>query len=164
MLGRKVQFLTKISDFVKLLESSLKIHFGTLGMSWGLRNHFQSQKTLKMAKNSLFWSFFLICGFFRGRRNFYRSMIFFLSEICWTHIWKFSFEFCQLDKNWRKYLRNRYPPPWNRVSGGIQPYLTLKRDPSQHECWMYGGHIVWFSAFLKNYHWIFMWILWDYSR
>ena len=74
-----------LSMALKLLESSLKIHFGILGMSWGLRNHFQSKKTLKMAKNSLFW-IFLICGFFRGRRIFYRSMIFFFRNVFFPYL------------------------------------------------------------------------------
>ena len=38
ILPRNHQFLTKISDFVKLFESSLEIHFGVLWTFWGLRN------------------------------------------------------------------------------------------------------------------------------
>ena len=60
---KKSPILDKISDFVKLLESSLEIHFGTPGTSWGLRNHFQSQKwpkIAKIAKNCIF------VGFCRG--------------------------------------------------------------------------------------------------
>ena len=47
ILPRNHQFLTKISDFVKLFESSREIHFGVLWTFWGLRNHFQSWKYQK---------------------------------------------------------------------------------------------------------------------
>jgi hypothetical protein len=43
----KIIFQQNVFYFVKLFESSLKIYFGPLGTSWGLRNHFGSQKELK---------------------------------------------------------------------------------------------------------------------
>ena len=40
ILPRNHQFLTKISDFVKLFESSPKIHLGVLWTFWGLKNRY----------------------------------------------------------------------------------------------------------------------------
>ena len=54
----KIIFQQNVFYFVKLFESSLKIYFGPLGTSWGLRNHFGSQKQLKKVPNSGFRAFF----------------------------------------------------------------------------------------------------------
>ena len=45
--GRKNYFSTKFFYLAKLLESSLKMYFGPLGTSWGLRKKFGSLKQLK---------------------------------------------------------------------------------------------------------------------
>ncbi len=54
ILPRNQPFLTKISDFVKLFESSLEIHFGVLGTFWGLRNrYYRSDQVTCPPRNDL---------------------------------------------------------------------------------------------------------------
>ena len=54
----KIIFQQNVFYFVKLFESSLKIYFGPLGTSWGLRNHFGSQKELKKVQSMPYRAFF----------------------------------------------------------------------------------------------------------
>ena len=54
----KIIFQQNVFYFVKLFESSLKIYFGPLGTSWGLRNHFGSQKELKKVQRYTYRAFF----------------------------------------------------------------------------------------------------------